>query len=1130
VSRVITKLIGMVNTAASPPQTEPGSDALQKGNREHPEHDDLPVSEQEKTADTADNTLPGSEAPGMDLAGNEHPAISDLAAVADEFNAAFNTALYELDSSRKQLAERSIRIDELNKSIKTINSTLNDEVNKGRGKEEEKSREAEQLNQKINDIESDRERLLQQVEEVTATLEQRTAEGQHAQEELVRERDMLTGKLDELQVLFDVAGNQLEAHQNKLEDRDNEISGISKQLDSLTTELASMVETSDREKDANNQEVARLEAAIRDLNENLQAREQQLEQRSEELELKGKEAACLNDHINELKEELDAQAESLRAQSESHAGTCDELNGQISQLKEEVDTKAESLRTQSESHAGTCNELNEQINSISSELESLRTAYSELGTHAENLENLNRALHESSISENTLHKKLMEEKSNKIELLQTKLGSGDESQNDQPENTEANEGLQRALNDLESRLQETEAQKQVLGERAGLADKLEAEAGQLRAALQEARETGSTDVQSLQGELADLNSALENSRAEQEVLAGKLRDHEALEQKATSDLESRLQEAEAQKQVLGERARLVDELEAEAGQLRAALQEAREAGSADEQSLQDQLADLNSALENSRAEQETLAGKLHDHEALEKEVTSLREAVQQADNKLLEQVDVSNIVDSLKDEVKKLKSTLSASEEMREQLQSSLPGVSPSDGPGVRDTSAPEQDAQPVQKIADRDQFTLHLNKLITGQVDTEIISNVMYLLIDHFIRIRDEIGIMNSAHVINEIGEILVSSCDDDDTVSRFGDCTFAVLTCNESTDETQAKAEKIRSTIEKHIFETPGHSMVVSTSIGICMVRKNDTCADNVISRADLACESARSSGGNQVVVNSAIADEMVIRSSAGNHEELISKTLTENRIMLYYQPISCLKDIPGNHYEVLIRIVDESGGVILPGEFFSMAGTSGQTADIDRYVIEKIMQMISENRDQEMTLFIKLTSQSVADHELPLWIIEKIKEYEVDPGQLVFEMAESTLQSDLKNLSMLSKALNSIGCKIAIEHYRMSTQPQHLLHIHADYLKIDSGLVEGLSRNGGSHSKVTAIMDLAREHNYITIAEGVENPASLAILWELGVGLAQGYFIQAPTGSRDYNFQGIVEESEKHEDGNAATFELG
>jgi diguanylate cyclase (GGDEF)-like protein len=888
---------------------------------------DMTLSEQEMTCNASGNAGPGSELPDMDLTGKDHqpgddsrmeqPAISDFAAVADEFNAAFSTALYELDSSRKQLAERSGRIDELNESIKSLNSALNDEVNKGRGKQEEYSRETEQLNQKIDDIESDRERLLRQVseqestlnarageisqlssrvEEVTAALEQHPAEHQHAQEELVRERDILTGKLDELQVLFDVAGNQREAHQKKLEDRDNEISSIRKQL-------------------------------------------------------------------------------------------------------------------------------------------------GELGAHTANLENLNRALHESSISENTLHKKLIKEKNNKIELLQTRLGSGGDSQNDQPENTEEKENLQRALNDLESRLQETEAQKQVFGERARLADELEAEAGQLRAALQEVREANSTDAQSLQGELADLNPVLENSRAEQEVLAGKLRDHEALEQ----------------------------------------------------------------------------------------EVSGLREALQQADKKLLERVDVSNTVDSLKDEVKKLKSALSASEEMRDQSQSSLPGSFVNCRRRKNDAPAPEQDPQSIAKIADRDQFTLHLDKLITGQVDTDINSNVMYLLVDNFIRIRDEIGIMNSAHVINEIAEIIVSSCDDD-TVSRFGDCTFAVLTCNESPDETQAKAEKIRSMIEKHIFETPGHSMVVTTSIGICSVRKNDTCAENVISRADLACESARSSGGNQVLVNSAIADEMVLKSSTENHEELISATLNENRIMLYYQPISCLKDVPGNHYEVLIRVVDESGGVILPGEFFSMAATSGQTEDIDRHIIEKIMQMMFENRDQEMTLFIKLTSQSVADHELPLWIIEKIKEYKVNPEQLVFEVAESTLQSDLKNLSMLSKALNSIGCKIAIEHYRMSTQPQHLLHIHADYLKIDSGLVEGLSRSGGSYSKVAAIMDIAREHNYITIAEGVENPASLAILWELGVGLAQGYFIQAPTGNRDYNFQGIVEESEKEEDGSKAVFDLG
>ena len=1079
-SRMITKLIGMVDSVTSQLQPQPGRDTFQKCNSEHPNQEimmknetmkEMTLSEQAEISEITDNTPPGMVFPEMNStemdhqpengSGMEQPAISDLAAIAGEFNAAFNTALYELDSSRKQLVERSIRIDELNESIKTINNALNDETNKSRRKEEEYTREAEQLNKKITDIESDRENLLQQaneqentlnaraeeiiqlssrVKEVSDTLEQRTSEGQHAQEAFVRARDILTNNIDELQVQFDEACSELKAQQKELEDRDNEIAGINRQVDSLTTELDSMVEASIQEKDAHNQEVARLGTAIQDLNENLQTRDQQLEQRREELELKGKEVEWLNDYVTELKDDIDAQSESMRAETESHTSTCDELNGHINQLKEEVEAQSESMRAQSVSHTSTCDDLNAQISNISGELESLQAAHNELGTHAENLENLNRALHESSISEKTLHKKLMEEKINKIESLQSRLGSANESQYDPPENTEANEKLKIALTDLESRLQETQAQNLMLGERAKLADELEAEAGQLRTALEESREADSVDAQSLEGQLADLNSALEISRAEQEALAA----------------------------------------------------------------------------------------KLHDHEALEQEVMTLREAEQQANNTLLEPVDVSNTVDSLKAEIEILKSALSASEVKSEQLLSSLPGISPSDEPGVSNTPVPVQDPRSASEIADREQFTSHLNTLLTEQTTSDTNRTVMYVLLDNFIRIRDEIGVMNSEYVINGISEIIKSFCNEDDIISRFGDCTFAILSSNESTDETQVKAEKICSSTEHHIFEVSEHSMVTTTSIGICRVRQNDACAEEVISRADLACEAARSSGGNQVIVSSAIADEVILMGSNENHEKLVSATLNENRIMIYYQPISSLKDAPGNFYEVLVRIVDENGNIILPGEFFSMAEVSGQTVDIDRYVIDKIMQMLAENPDKGMSLFIKLTKQSVADHELPLWIIGKIKEYKINSEQLVFEIAETTLQSDLKNMSMLSKALNTIGCKIAIEHYRMSTQTQHLQHIHTDYLKIDSGLVESLSRKGGSLSKVTAIMDVARKHNYTTIAEGVEDPASLAILWELGVSLAQGYFIQAPTGSRDYDFQGSVSESEgKTNNGNKAIF---
>jgi hypothetical protein len=92
----------------------------------------MPFSEQAELLDTAD----GDHQPGDDT-GIERPAIPNLQAAAENFNAAFNTALYELESSRKLVVERSSRIDELNESITNINSALTDEINKGHILEEE---------------------------------------------------------------------------------------------------------------------------------------------------------------------------------------------------------------------------------------------------------------------------------------------------------------------------------------------------------------------------------------------------------------------------------------------------------------------------------------------------------------------------------------------------------------------------------------------------------------------------------------------------------------------------------------------------------------------------------------------------------------------------------------------------------------------------------------------------------------------------------------------------------------------------------------------------------------------------------------------------------------------------------
>lgn len=977
----------------------------------------------------------GLEPPvGSDDDIRDEPAINDLLAVAEEFNAAFNTALYELEATRKRVKERSARIEELNESILSLNATLQETISESRSKDEAHAGETEALNQALRELESERDRLRQQsteqqktldeqaseisdltsrAAELTTTLEQHRAESLRAAEAFAREREESGTILADLQEKYDAGCQELEVLQAELETRTNELAEFSEQVDGLSAEVASLTEAGERREEAHREESGRLHAELQALNEALRAKEELLQQGSNELDARNSEIASLNDRISELSDELESQSVKLREEAESHAGVCAELNDRIAR--------------------------------ISSDHESMKVIHDELVAHVEKLEQLNRALHESTISENDVHKKVIGEKDAAISTLREKLEAMKQAQAIPAVDTDADGELRAALNDLGSRLEESESQARMFAERASIADELEAR------------------VEQLSRELHEIRDGVHEDESEGTAL----------------------------------------------------------------QSLQARVIELETELEISRSAQETLAAGLNNHESPEQEEEHIREALKAADTTPEAYSGLTATVASLQDEIARLNAELSASREMCERLQAGPPEASwqslssktPSHG----------ENTGPAPLVIDRDGFILQLDKLLAEQGSTGVTHNVMYVLLDKFIRIRDEIGLMNSELVIDGISDIIRSQCDGNDMITRFGDCTFAVLCSGGSTDDTQQKAERIRSTVENHIFEAAGRTLVTSISIGICAIRGNDSSAEQVISRADLACESARLTGGNQVLVNSAVSDNLSTQGNSTRHGEIVDRVLAENRIKIYYQPISNLKDNSVSCFEVLTRVIDENSNIILPGEFFSMAVNSGKSRDVDLHVIDSAMSTLAENTETNIKLFIKLTKQSVSNHDFPLWLMGKIKQYSIDPGRLVFEVAERVLESELKNLSMLSRAMNKIGCEIAIEHYRLETRTQHLKHIHVDYLKIDSELVQNISSKGESLSKVTEILAVAKNNNLTTIAEGVETPHCLAILWDLGVNLAQGYFISEPAGNALFeSYDADAGDAEANE--NKASYTLG
>ena len=417
--------------------------------------------------------------------------------------------------------------------------------------------------------------------------------------------------------------------------------------------------------------------------------------------------------------------------------------------------------------------------------------------------------------------------------------------------------------------------------------------------------------------------------------------------------------------------------------------------------------------------------------------------------------------------------------------------------------------------LNNRQHFMQLLDERISEKDTTGDHRALIYITLDNFKVIREECGIAASDIVLCDIARLLDASCGEKDYLSRFGDYSFAILHYDSNKEKTLELGETLLHKIADHLSDVDGHAITMTGSIGTYTINSNSNNAQKVISHADMACEVARSSGGNQMHTHSTVVDEQMGPENEQEWDNVIRTTIAEERFYLAYQPIICLKGDTRQRYEVLLRVIDEAGHVIMPAQFLSIAEKTGLSGDIDRWVISTAFRKLAEARkDNNETLFyIKLTGTTLADAGLPAWINEQLKENHLVSDGIVFEIPERSAINDLKSTMVFVKSMQTLKYKVALEHYGHSDQPQLLKHIPVDILKIDGALISDLAVNKENQSKVKALLKLAKEHGKESMAEGVDDTGSLAQLWQFSVDYIQGNFVQEPSKNLDYDFEGEI-----------------
>jgi PAS domain S-box-containing protein len=227
-------------------------------------------------------------------------------------------------------------------------------------------------------------------------------------------------------------------------------------------------------------------------------------------------------------------------------------------------------------------------------------------------------------------------------------------------------------------------------------------------------------------------------------------------------------------------------------------------------------------------------------------------------------------------------------------------------------------------------------------------------------------------------------------------------------------------------------------------------------------------------------------------------IRQAIADDRLVLHAQPIVDIASGQRVQDELLVRMVGEDGGdLIMPNEFLPPAERFGLAPAIDRWVVARAARLA---RDQRVE--VNLSAHSLGDKSLTAFIESELEASGADPSNLVFEITETAAASDLVQAGKLADRLIALGCGFALDDFGTGYGSfTYLKHLPVGYIKIDMQFVSNLVTDASDRQVVKAIVDVARNFEIKTIAEGVETEATLEQLRKLGVDYAQGYHVGRP-----------------------------
>jgi len=416
--------------------------------------------------------------------------------------------------------------------------------------------------------------------------------------------------------------------------------------------------------------------------------------------------------------------------------------------------------------------------------------------------------------------------------------------------------------------------------------------------------------------------------------------------------------------------------------------------------------------------------------------------------------------------------------------------------------------------LVNRREFERRLGELIVTAKAQSREHALMFMDLDNFKAVNDTCGHSAGDELLRQLTAVMMTRMRGSDTLARLGGDEFGVLLESCPLDQALRIANAMRETVREFRFVWENKTFSVGVSIGLVPLGADSGDLNRVLSLADACCYDAKNKGRDRVQVHRQEESDF-----SGEHSELqivsqINRAFELGQFRLYRQRILQLNPEagPGAHYEVLVRMLDQSGNLVPPTGFMPAAERYNLLTSIERWVISSLVEFLHRRWNDGGiprqagnglgSYSVNISGASINDKSFPDFLRNLLTRYQLPRGLLCFEITETTAISNLAKASELMREMKGMGCRFSLDDFGAGMSSfAYLKYLPVDYLKIAGMFIKDMAHDPMDYAIVEAINRISHILGMQTVAESVEDAEVLEKITELKIDFAQGYFIAEP-----------------------------